>query len=482
MTNITDLEPKLLWKHFNNICSIPHPSEHEKELTDYIYTFGKQLSLDTKIDAVGNIIIKKPATVGFENNKTIILQAHIDMVPQKNSDVQHDFLRDAIKPIIDGEWVKAQNTTLGADNGIGAASILAILEDRTISHGPIEALFTIGEEIGMIGAFGLQPNTLEGSILINTDTEDDEEIIIGCAGGEDANCIFKFKTQNIQTKGITYTIKISGLLGGHSGVNIHMNRANANIVLCRIVKQLMIRFGAQIASVEGGNMRNAIPREAHATIVIPEINQHEFLQFMKIVTLNIQEEFYPIEKDIAILATECKDSTVCLLPKDAERIINAILTIPNGVITYEDSADLTVRTSNNLSIIKTLESSIEVNCLLRSSDDTEKQNLGKAIKDICILFKGEVELTGSYPGWKPNYESAFLKKIINPYEAVYNRKAKIKVVHAGLECGIIGNSHPHLDMISIGPTIQYPHSPDEKVNIASVGRYWQLLKRTLALK
>lgn len=477
--HISSLVPQLLWKNFATICSIPHPSFHDEALANYIVQFGSDMKLETTTDEVGNILIRKPATKGFEDRKTVTLQAHIDMVPQKNNATNHDFAKDPIIPYIDGAWVTATDTTLGADNGIGAASIMAVLESNDIQHGPIEALFTRDEEVGMSGAFGLQAGFLKGDILLNTDTEDEDEIIIGCAGGMDANIVFEYTGEKTPDNFNAYSLSVSGLLGGHSGIDIHLNRANANVLVRHFLTIVSTKFGGLVSSIQGGNMRNAIPREATAVFLIPSRNVERFEQYFKRFKKTIKEEYSSIEPNIKLKLTPQNCPQYIMPELLSQRLITALRSCPNGVISMEETMENVVKTSNNISIIKTNENTVEINCLLRSSDDEQKAKLSKAMESLFTLFGARVELTGSYPGWQPSESSEILAVLTNEYSKVFGKSPKVKVVHAGLECGIIGNTYPQLDMVSFGPTIKHPHSPDEKVHIKSVASYWELLLKTL---
>jgi dipeptidase D len=473
------LQPQGIWKYFEKICSIPHPSKHEKGLAEYIFLTGKKRNLETQIDDFGNVLIRKPATSGYEHKPTVILQAHIDMVPQKNSLIKHDFVHDPIVPRIDGEWVKATNTTLGADNGIGAASILALLESTEVQHGPIEALFTLDEETGMGGAFALKPGFLKGSILINTDSEDDRELIVGCAGGTDFTATFAKKTIPLTGNNVAYTVFFKGLKGGHSGVDIALGRGNANVLLARLLAKVIKKYTAYVADFEGGNMRNVIPREAQATVCIDKDEAIDFLVFVKKFFKSYEVELKGIDDNLKIACKEVSTPEIVLEPDFCYELLKAITCCPNGVIGMEQNMKGVVATSTNLSIVHSGDTEIQVHCLLRSSSEIEKTRLVEAMTKLFELFGASVTTYGNYPGWKPSTQSEILTLFKKVYPTIMGHEPEIKVIHAGLECGIIGSSHPNLDMISFGPTICFPHSPDEKVNIHSVGRYCELLKLVL---
>ena len=476
---LESLQPQAIWKHFETICSIPHPSKHEEKLVKHIINYGKSLGLETKLDETGNVIICKPATKGFENRPTVILQAHIDMVPQKNSSTKHDFTTDPIKPQIDGDWVHATNTTLGADNGIGAASILALLEATDIEHGPIEALFTIDEETGMTGAFGLKAGLLKGTILINADSEDDKELIVGCAGGLDFTASFTKRMKPLDGNYVAYTIFINGLKGGHSGVDIALSRGNSNILLARLLAKVITKYNVFIANFDGGNMRNAIPREAQATVCVEQDAAIEFLVFVKKFFKSYEVQLKGIDDNLKIACKQVATPSVVLEHDFSLEFLKAITCCPNGVIRMEQEIKGLVQTSTNLSIVETTDTHILVHCLLRSSSETYKTNLAEVMTKLFELFGATVSTYGNYPGWKPSSKSAILSIFKKTYPLFLGKEPEINVIHAGLECGIIGSKYPKLDMISFGPTIKHPHSPDEKVEIKSVGKYWELLKAVL---
>lgn len=477
--NIETLTPEMIWKNFKSLNQIPRPSKKEARIIQFVKEFGENLGLETRVDAVGNILIHKPATEGMEKRKGVIFQAHLDMVPQKNSEKQHDFEKDPIEAIIDGEWVKANGTTLGADNGIGVAAMLAVLESNEISHGPVEALFTVDEETGMTGAFALQPGQLKGDILLNLDSEDEGELYIGCAGGMDGNIEFDYIADQVPLNYVSYNLKVSGLKGGHSGLDINLGRGNSNLVLFRLLRNAEQKVGLRLVEVEGGNMRNAIPREANAIVIVPEAKKAELIRLTREFTLMISKELAATEPDMKIDLLEIKNQPRVMQADLQKRLIASVFACPNGVIRMTDGIPGLVETSTNLSIVKTEESKIYIKCLLRSSVDSAKENLADMIRALFEIAGAKVTFTGSYPGWKPNMDSAIMKTMDEVYQKMYGRKMEIKAVHAGLECGIIGGVYPNLDMVSFGPTIRHPHSPDEKVHIASVGKFWDFLVETL---
>jgi dipeptidase D len=477
--NIESLTPAMIWKNFKSLTQIPRPSKKETRVIQFVKEFGEKLGLETRVDTVGNILIRKPATKGMENRKGVIFQSHLDMVPQKNSEKQHDFEKDPIEAIIDGEWVKANGTTLGADNGIGVAAMLSVLEANDISHGPVEALFTVDEETGMTGAFALQPGQLKGDILLNLDSEDEGELYIGCAGGMDGNIEFDYITDQVPLNYVTYNLKVSGLKGGHSGLDINLGRGNSNLVLFRLLRNVEQKVGLRLVEVEGGNMRNAIPREANAIVIVPEARKTELIRLVQEFTHVISKELAATEPGIKIDLEETKNQPRVMQEDLQKRLTASVFACPNGVIRMTDGIPGLVETSTNLSIVKTEGSKIYVRCLLRSSVDSAKENLADMIRSLFEIAGAKVTFAGSYPGWKPNMDSAIMKTMDKVYQKMHGRKMEIKAVHAGLECGIIGGVYPNLDMVSFGPTIRHPHSPDEKVNIASVGKFWDFLVETL---
>lgn len=479
MNDICKLEPKQLWNYFHEITQIPRPSKKEKRIIEYIMEFGKKNNLETAVDKLGNVIIRKPATKGMENRKGVIFQTHLDMVPQKNSDKKHDFEKDPIETIIDGEWVRANGTTLGADNGIGVAATMAVLASINIVHGPIEALFTIDEETGMTGVFGLKKGLLNGDILMNLDSEDEGELYVGCAGGIDV-VIKKNYAEEKSPKGmVAYKIIAKGLKGGHSGVDIALGRANSNHIMFRFLMQAESDFGIRLAEAAGGDLRNAIPRESYSIVLLPEIKSKEFEQFVKGYEKMYRAEFSDTEPDLSFIFEKVSVPERIMNQGDQYRIIRALFACPNGVVRMSQAMKGLVETSNNLAIVRCIGGKFETYNLTRSSVDSAKEATAWKIAAVFHLIDAEVTLAGSYPGWKPNMQSPILKTMSNVYNDMYKKVPEIKAIHAGLECGLIGGVYPNLDMISFGPTIRYPHSPDEKVNIASVGKFWDFLVGTL---
>jgi dipeptidase D len=479
MNDIRKLEPKQLWNYFHEITQIPRPSKKEKRIVEYMKEFGKKHNLETIEDKVGNVIIRKPATKGMENRKGVIFQTHLDMVPQKNSEKKHDFEKDPIETIIDGEWVRANGTTLGSDNGIGVAATMAVLASKDIAHGPVEALFTIDEETGMTGVFGLKKGLLKGDILMNLDSEDEGELYVGCAGGIDVS-IKKDYAEEKSPKGmVAYKIVAKGLKGGHSGVDIAMGRANSNKIMFRFMMQAESDFGIRLAEAAGGDLRNAIPRESYSVILVPEIKAKEFEKFIKGYEKMYRAEFSDTEPDLSFKCEKVSIPAKVMNQGDQYRIIRAVFVCPNGVVRMSQAMKGLVETSNNLAIVRCKEGKFEAYNLTRSSVDSAKEATAWKIAAVFHLINAEVKLEGGYPGWKPNMQSPILKTMGDVYRKMYGNIPDIKAIHAGLECGLIGGVYPNLDMISFGPTIRYPHSPDEKVNIASVGKFWDFLVGTL---
>ncbi|PKP03462.1 MAG: cytosol nonspecific dipeptidase [Bacteroidetes bacterium HGW-Bacteroidetes-6] len=477
--DIKNLEPKEVWTYFHELTQIPRPSKHEEAIRAYMVNFGKSLGLETIEDKVGNVIIRKPATPGMENRKGIVLQGHLDMVPQKNSDKVFDFLKDPIEAFVDGEWVTANGTTLGADNGMGVAAAMAVLASKTIKHGPVEALMTIDEETGMTGAFGLESNVLKADILINLDSEDEGEMYVGCAGGIDANITMNYTTMPVPAGHKAYKLSLTGLKGGHSGMEIILGRGNANKLMNRFIQHAVEKHDMMVASIHGGSLRNAIPRESFAVVTIPENRITEFTECVKKMDGIFHHELSAVEPEFTFIATPEVMPESVIDPQVIWKLVRAIYACPNGVIRMSDAMENLVETSNNLASIDTDNGVISIKCLLRSSVDSAKEDLGYAVSAAFELADANVNLDGGYPGWKPNMDSAILKSCREMYQGMYGKIPEIKAIHAGLECGLLGAVYPNWDMISFGPTIRYPHSPDEKVNIASVQKFYDFLVKVL---
>ena len=477
--NIATLEPVEVWKHFHELTQIPRPSKKEAKASEFMAAFGKKLGLETIVDEVGNVIIRKPAVQGIETKTGVILQAHLDMVPQKNNDKVHDFEKDPITAYIDGEWVTADGTTLGADNGMGVAAAMAVLESKTLKHGPVEALFTIDEETGMTGAQELKPQLLKGKILINLDSEDEGELYVGCAGGLDGGFTFAYKEEPTPAGSAAFKISLTGLKGGHSGMDIALGRGNANKLIIRLLKSVE-PLGVRLAGIAGGNVRNAIPREAFVTVTLPESNAGQLATRIAEFEQTVKAELERTEPDLKItIETTGLPATLIDLGTQS-RMTDAIYACPNGVIRMSDAMHGLVETSTNLAIVKSEAGAIHISCLMRSSVDSAKEDLAQMMGSVFTLAGAECRFTGGYPGWKPNPDSAILTKMKTVYRQLYGKVPEVKAIHAGLECGLLGGTYPDWDMISCGPTIRYPHSPDEKVNIATVGKWWKFLTEALA--
>lgn len=476
-----NLQPQGLWSSFYSLTQIPRPSGKRKEIAEFLVNYGKSLGLETLQDEIGNVLIRKPASAGMENHPGVILQGHMDMVPQKNSDKDFDFEKDPIEAYIEenGEWVTANGTTLGADNGIGVATALAILADKNVVHPPLEALFTIDEETGMYGANDLKAGWLKGKYLLNLDSETEGELYVGCAGGVDTTATFAYQTVDTEEGDIALKVELKGCKGGHSGCDIHLQRANAIKLLFRFLKDAVANYEARLACVEGGSLRNAIPREASAIITIPEESYQDVQDLVDRYEDLFLREYDGVDGDISLTAkeVECPKQE---LPEDVQDfLIHAITLCPHGVYRMIPEMPDIVETSNNLAMIKTEEGKVTVFCLTRSSVESRKEELASIIQSAFSLAGADVEFSGAYPGWKPNFKSTLLKTMKDTYVKEFGNEPRIVTIHAGLECGIIGGNYPNMEMISFGPTIEHPHSPDERVNIATVQKFYQYVKAAL---
>ncbi len=473
------LKPQPLWNYFTDICAIPHPSSHEVAIRQYMVDFAKKNGIECFVDEGDNVVMRLPATPGMEDRKGLILQAHLDMVPQKNSDKAFDFEKDAIEAYIDGNWVRANGTTLGADNGMGVAAILAAVTDKDLRHGPLEVLLTATEETGMEGAFGLKPGYLNGDILMNLDSETEGELYVGCAGGMDANIEFTYQEEPAPKDYAAQRVEIRGLKGGHSGIEIVLERGNANKLMNRLLYGVSAKFGVRLSSIDGGSLRNAIPREAFATVVMPKDKVAEFKKELAAFEETVKTEYKNVEDSISIKAVDVPMPATVIDARTERNLLRGVYACPNGVIRMSKSMPGLVQTSTNLARVVSEGGRIKIQCLMRSSSNSEKNDLGEMIRSAFELAGAKVELTASYDGWNPNMESPILKTMLAGYKRLFGTEPEVKGIHAGLECGIISGAYPNLDMISFGPTIQYPHSPDEKVNIASVQRFWDFLCDTI---
>jgi dipeptidase D len=474
--DILGLSPGPVWSYFYDLTQIPRPSKREAAVVEYMKKFGMDLGLETIVDEVGNVIIRKLATPGLEGRKGIILQGHLDMVPQANSDSGHNFETDPIQPWIDGEWVKARGTTLGADNGIGVAAAMALLASTDVPHGPLEALFTVDEETGMTGAFALKPGLLKGEILINLDSEDEGELYVGCAGGTNANIRMNIKEEAVAPGMVPLQLAVTGLKGGHSGLDIVLGRGNSNKILFRFLYQVIDKYGIRIATINGGNLRNAIPRESFVTLLVPEQSVDHLKLEMADFLAVVKNELSLADPGVTMTLEPVAIPESMIDRESALKLVYAIYACPNGVMRMSTDMPGLVETSTNLAIVKSEQDHVFIRCLLRSSVDSAKADLENMFASLFALAGAEIVFDGQYPGWKPNMESQILKKCQEVYQRDFGRVPEIKAIHAGLECGILGGVYPGWDMISFGPTIRFPHSPDEKVNIPTVQKFWDFLK------
>ncbi len=476
---IRALEPKPLWNKFADLNAVPRASKKEERVIEFMKNFGNRLQLETEVDEVGNVIIRKPATKGMEDRKTVVLQSHLDMVHQKNSDSHFDFETQGIDMYVDGDWVRARGTTLGADNGLGVATIMAILESDSIEHPELEALFTIDEETGMTGAKGLKPGLLKGEILLNLDTEEDDEIGIGCAGGVDITAKRTYAQENVPEDSIAFKIRISGLQGGHSGMDIIKGLGNANKLMNRLLFEGFEKSGLRIATINGGGLRNAIPRESEAVVTIEDFQKEDFKQEIDRIITAIKEEYRSLEPKLKISVedTALPEKVMELGPQ--ELLVRALYAAHNGV--YRMSPDIPglVETSNNVARVEVKDGKIEILCLTRSSVESSRTDLANSLRAGFELAGFEVVLSGEYPGWAPNPDSPILTVLDELYQKMNREKAEIAACHAGLECGILGQHYPEMDMISFGPTIRGAHSPDERASISSAQKYWDFVMEIL---
>lgn len=481
MTNpeVRNLEPKVLWNKFADLNAVPRPSKKEERVIQFMKDFGTNLGLETIEDEVGNVIIRKPATAGLEDRKMVVMQSHLDMVHQKNSDTDFDFDTQGIEMYVDGDWVRAKGTTLGADNGLGVATIMAVLESDTIAHPAIEALFTIDEETGMTGAMGLKGGVLKGDILLNLDTEEDDEIGVGCAGGIDVTATRAYKEEAIEEGKVGYQITVKGLQGGHSGMDIHKGFGNANKLMNRMLFDGFSNYGMRIASIDGGSLRNAIPRESFAIVAVDKVQQEAFEFEFKALADTIKKEFATLEKDLEIVLEAIDVPARVMELGVQEGLTKALYAAHNGVYRMSpDIADL-VETSNNVARVIVSDGKIKIGCLTRSSVESTKIDLSNALIATFEMIGCEVELSGDYPGWAPNMQSPILAVLADKYEKINGEKPLVAACHAGLECGILGQNYPEMDMISFGPTIKGAHSPDERANIPSAKKYWNFVLEIL---
>ncbi len=478
-SDIKQLKPQAVWGHFADLNAVPRPSKKEERVIEFMVNFGKELQLDTIVDNVGNVIIRKPATPGMENRKTVVLQSHLDMVHQKNSDTVFDFDTEGIKMYVDGDWVKAKGTTLGADNGLGVASIMAVLSSTDIEHPPIEALFTIDEETGMTGAMGLEGGLLTGDILLNLDTEEDDEIGIGCAGGVDITATRTYTSEATPKNTTAFTLSVTGLNGGHSGMDIHKGLGNANKIMNRLLFDGFTNFGLRITEINGGSLRNAIPRESFATVVIDTISKEPFLFELNELINTIKHEFATLEPNLTIELNAIETPETVMDLGVQIGLIKSIYGALNGVYRMSPDIEDLVETSNNVARVIVKDGNIKIGCLTRSSSESNKWDLANALRSTFELAGFDVEFSGTYPGWLPNVNSEILTVLTRLYEQLNSSKPHVAACHAGLECGILGQNYPNMDMISFGPNIRGAHSPDERAQISSMQKFWTFLLEIL---
>ena len=475
---IKNLEPKELWNNFYLLTRCPRPSKHEEIVRDFLVKWAKEKKIDCRVDKVGNIIMTKPATKGMENRKTVVLQAHMDMVPQARAGKKHDFLKDPIETKIVEDWVYACDTTLGADDGLGVAAIMAVFESKKLKHGPLEALITTDEETGMTGAFGLKKGELKGEYLLNLDSETEGELYVGCAGGIDATLSVPYSTEKAPKDYVSYKLTLGGLKGGHSGMEINTGRANVNKLLFRHLRWVA-ECGLRLISVSGGNMRNAIPRDGEAVVAFPKEHEKCILEEFDKVAGWVKKELASVEPDFFMKYERVRMATKVITDADTQKIINLMMVAPNGVIRMSRDMEGLVETSLNLAIVNTNGKNFTIQALLRSSVDTAKEALAERLVCLAELAGGSCKLSGAYPGWKPNMQSKLLKTMKATYKKLYKKEPAVVAIHAGLECGLLGGKYPDMEMISFRPTLQSPHSPDERANIPSSKKFYDYLVATL---
>ena len=476
---VRNIEPKAMWNHFADLNAVPRPSKKEERVIEFVKSFGESLGLSTVVDEVGNVIIKKPGSPGMENKTTIVMQSHIDMVHQKNNDTKFDFDTEGIKMYVEDDWVKADGTTLGADNGIGVASIMAVLSSNEIVHPPIEALFTIDEETGMTGAMGLKGGLLDAKIMLNLDTEDDDELTIGCAGGIDVTAHGTYASEPAGSGIGSFKLTLNGLTGGHSGMDIHRGRGNANKLMNRVLWEATKEFDIRIRSIDGGSLRNAIPRESVAYITVSNNSVDTLKAAVSDKERELKEEYNTTDPDLKLSIESTDDITTVMNKKDAVAMMRAIYACPLGIYRMSPDIDGLVQTSNNVARVLVQDGAYTVQCLTRSSVDSEKMDEAEMIKCVFEQIGARVDFGGSYPGWTPKPGADIVKVMSATYMDLFGEEAHVMACHAGLECGILGTNYPDMEMISFGPNIRGAHSPDEKVQISSVHKYWKLLMETL---
>lgn len=479
--DVRSLEPQPLWNYFSDLNAVPRPSKKEERVIAFMKSFGENLGLPTIVDDIGNVIITKPASSGMETRQTVVLQSHLDMVHQKNAETSFDFDSQGIDMFVDNDWVKAKGTTLGADNGIGVATIMALLASKDIQHPPLEALFTIDEETGMTGAQELKPGYLNGKLLFNLDTEDDRELTIGCAGGIDISISGNYESSKPSANHTFFSIEVKGLTGGHSGMDIHLGRGNANKIMNRVLLDSSNKHDLKICQIDGGGLRNAIPRESKAIVALDNAHIDGFKKDLKDQSATIKNENKDTDPSLEIVLKELPESHDVLAEEFQFKILRSIGACPNGIFRMSPNIAGLVQTSNNLARVLIKDNSYTILCLTRSSVDSEKMELANNIKGAFELAGAKVGLDGSYPGWAPNPSSKIVDVMADLYRKMHNDEPDVNACHAGLECGIIGSHYPDMDMISFGPNIRGAHSPDERVQISSVQKFWEYLIETLKL-
>lgn len=480
MRKLDQLQPQPIWNFFEDICQVPRPSKKEEKIIRFLLDFAKQNKLEAKHDEIGNVLITKPATPGRENHQTVILQSHVDMVCEKNSDKKFNFDTDAIVPVVDGEWVRADGTTLGSDNGIGMAAQMAVLTSTDIQHGPVECLFTVDEETGLSGAFALQKNFMSGKILLNLDSEDEGEIFIGCAGGIDTLAELSVKKEPVPGNSFALKIMVKGLLGGHSGDDIHKGRGNANKILARFLWQATRKTGLRIADFNGGNLRNAIAREAYAVVIVPKVQKEELVAELNIFSADVEFEYERTEPNLVVDHSSTFLPETVLDIRSQEKFLNLLCACPHGVLEMSPRMEGMVETSTNLASVKFIENEkIRITTSQRSELESRKQFAAEMVHSVFELAGAQVSHSDGYPGWTPNPGSKLLQTAVKSYEKLFGRKPLVRSIHAGLECGLFLEKYPELDMVSFGPTIRGAHSPDERINIETVNKFWLHLKDVL---
>ena len=476
---LKDLQPKAVWEQFDALTRVPRPSKKEERVIEFLIDFAQRNGIEWQRDEIGNVVMRKPATAGYEDRPTVILQSHMDMVCEKNSDVEFDFENEAIRAVVDGEWVRAEGTTLGADDGIGMAASMALLLDNEAEHGALEALFTVDEETGLTGAFNLGEGMLTGKYLINLDSEDEGEIFIGCAGGVDTIATFAYKKEVTPAGLVFYRVDVKDLVGGHSGDDINKGRANSNKLIAQMMLSAQEQLGARVGRIEGGNLRNAIPREAYAVVGVPAANAEAFEELIQKYAVDFKAVYAATEPDMTITASRV-DGADSVLTSDLQyNLLKALVYVPNGVIAMSQAVEGLVETSTNLASVKFVGDDIVVTTSQRSSVESDKHAVKDSVHNCFAASGAVVEHSDGYPGWEPNPDSELLKRTVDSYERLFGVKPKVRAVHAGLECGLFLEKYPHLEMVSFGPTVTGVHSPDERINIATVEKFWLHLKDVL---